>query len=182
MQIMLFVWKIIWKASAVVVALLVGAFGANQVGWSGAELVVNFPLMGPVEDFVTVFMFTVGAAMTIGSVFFVHRIAKHALWMMVPILLYCAAVLGVWNGFVGDFDATRVEILKYGYANGYALEHMSERGRFRTCQDRRIDLTDDAKEICARARNVAPGERIPGSEYKCGFLGMSGCFETSPKK
>jgi hypothetical protein len=44
------------------------------------------------------------------------------------------------------------------------IEHMSPRGRYRTCQDAEIDLTDDAKVICARPLNVAPGERTPGSE------------------
>jgi hypothetical protein len=57
---------------------------------------------------------------------------------------------------------------------------MGARGRFRTCEDAQIQLTDDAKAVCARPLNVGPGERIPGSEYKCGFLGMFGCFNTAP--
>jgi hypothetical protein len=77
------------------------------------------------------------------------------------------------------FDATRGEAIKYHLANAYALEHMSERGRFLSCQDSRIELTDDAKAVCGRALNPAPGERIPGSEHGCGFLGMFGCFSTA---
>jgi len=71
-------------------------------------------------------------------------------------------------------------VITHQWANGYALEHMGARGRFRTCEDQQIQLTDDAKAICARVLNVAPGERIPGSEHKCGFLGMLSCFDTGP--
>jgi hypothetical protein len=175
MKIIPFVWKIIWKTAVVPIALLIGALGASQAGWSGAELIVNAPLMGPLEDFATGIMLTLGAAMTIGPVMLVHRIAKPALFLMVPILFYSAVVPGAWNGFAGDFDSTRVEIIKHQYANAYALEHMTPRGRFRTCKDERIELIDDeAKAICALALKAAPGERIPGSEHRCGFLGMFG--------
>jgi hypothetical protein len=164
--------------------------------------------MGPIESFVTLFLFAVGAAMTVGSVFLVLRIAKPALFVMVPILLYFAVVMGAWDGLASDFDATRREVLKHRWANGYALEHMTERGRFRTCHqgiytapfywqnapeegspgipgavDNRgidtgmgISLTDDAQAVCQRAMTVGPGERVPGSEHKCGFLGTSVCF------
>ncbi len=90
MKIMPFLWKIVWKPPVVVVALLIGSLGATQAGWSCAELVVNAPLMGPIEDFVTGIMFTVGTAMTIGPLILVHRIAKPALYLMVPILVYSA--------------------------------------------------------------------------------------------
>ena len=59
MKIMPFLLKIVWKTPVVAVALLVGFLGATQAGWSSAELVVNAPLMGPIEDFVTGIMFTV---------------------------------------------------------------------------------------------------------------------------
>jgi len=87
-RIMHFVWKIVWKTPVVAVAMIVAALGAIQAGWSGAELIVNAPLMGPIESLVTVFMLAVGAAMTIGSAFLVLRIAKPVLFLMVPILLF----------------------------------------------------------------------------------------------
>jgi hypothetical protein len=182
MQIIRFLWKFVWKTAVVVMALLLGALAANQAGWSGAESVINYPLIGMFEEFVTGIMFSFTMAVSVGAVFVVYKIAKPVLWVMVPILLYSAAVPGAWNGFLGDFDSTRVEAIKHGYANGYALEHMSDRGRFRTCHDTRIDLADDAKAVCARALDVAPGERIPGSEHRCGFLDMFGCFNTAPEK
>jgi hypothetical protein len=114
---MRFVWKIMWKTAVAAVALIVGSFAASQAGWSGAELVVNAPLMGLLEDFVTVFVFAIAGAMTVGPVLLVYRIAKPALWIMGPILLYFALVPGVWNGWMSDFDATRFEVLRYGYAN-----------------------------------------------------------------
>ena len=150
MQIIPYVWKIIWKAPVVVVALLVGSLGANQAGWSGAELVVNSLLMEPIEHLITGIMFAVGAAMAVGPVVLVHRIAKPALVLMVPILLYTALVLGAWNGVASDFDAIRADAIKHHYANAYALEHMSPRARFRTCQDGRIQLIDGAMAVCHR--------------------------------
>ena len=177
-----FAGRIIWKTPVVAVALLLGSFGASQVGWSGTELVVNSPLMGPLEDFVTGIIFAISAAMAVGPLLLVHRIAKPALALMVPILLYSAVVTGAWNGFASDFDATRVQAIRYHYANAYALEHMSPRGRFRSCEDTQIELTDDAKAVCAHALNVGPGERIPGSEHRCGLLGMSACFNTAEEK
>ena len=177
-----FVGRIIWKTPVVAVALLLGSLGASQAGWSGTELVVNSPLMGPIEDFVTGIIFAISAAMALGPLVLVHRIAKPALALMVPILLYSAVVPGGWDGFASDFDATRVQAIRYHYANAYALEHMSPRGRFRSCEDAQIELTDDAKAVCAHALNVGPGERIPGSEHRCGVLGMFGCFNTAPEK
>jgi hypothetical protein len=173
---------ILWKTPVVAGAVVVGSIAANQAGWSGAELVVNSPLMGMFEDFVTGILFSVGAAISVGTLLLVQRLAKPVLWLMVPIFLYAALVLGAWNGFAGDFDATRLEAVKHRAANAYALEHMSPRGRFRSCEDERIELTDDAKAVCARSSNVGPGERIPGSEHRCGLLGMFGCFNTAPEK
>jgi hypothetical protein len=182
MKIMPFLWKIVWKTPVVIVALLIGFLGATQAGWSGAELVVNSALMGPLEEFVTGIMFTVGAAMVVGPFILVQRIAKPALCLMVPILVYSAVVPGAWNGFASDFDTTRVQAINHHYANAYALEHMTPRGRFRSCKDERIELIDDdAKAVCARALNVVPGEDIPESEHRCGFLGMFRCFDTASK-
>ena len=61
MQIMPFVWKVIWKTPVIAVALVVGVVAASQAGWSGAELVVNSPLMGPLEDLITGIFFLLGS-------------------------------------------------------------------------------------------------------------------------
>jgi hypothetical protein len=178
---MRFVWKVIWKSAVVFVAVIIASLTGSQAGWSGAELIVNAPLMGLLEDFVTVFVFAIAGAMTVGPVLLVHRIAKPALWIMGPILLYFVLVPGVWNGWMSDFDATRFEVLRYGYANAYALEHMTLRGRYRTCEDQRIELTEDGKDVCERTVKAAPGEPIPGSEHRCGFLGGFSCFDIAPE-
>ena len=44
---------ILWKTPVVAGAVVVGSIAASQAGWSGAELVVNSPLMGMFEDFIT---------------------------------------------------------------------------------------------------------------------------------
>jgi hypothetical protein len=172
------VWNILWKIPVVTGALVIGTLAANQAGWSGAELIVNSPDTG-VGNFITDILFTAGAAISIGAVLLVQRIAKPILWAMVPFLLYSAVVPGAWKGVVSDFDATRGSAIQYHRANAYALEHMTERGRFLSCQDERIELTEDAKAVCAHALNGDPGERIPGSEHSCGPFGMFSCFNTA---
>jgi len=174
---MLSVRKILWKTSVVIGALVVGFMAASQAGWSGAEAIADRGQAGLVTD-----LLSLGSvALSYFAIVLVKRIAKPVLWVMVPILLYSAVVLGAWNGFASDFDGGRGEAIKHHYANGYILEHMSDRGRFLSCQDNRIELTEDAKVVCARALNVAPGQRIPGSEHRCGPLGFLECFDTAPE-
>lgn len=181
MKIMPSVGKIIWKTPVVIVALLASGVGASQAGWNGAELIVSGPYMGLFEGFITGLFCCIGTAVSFGAFLLVQRIAKPVLWLMAPIFLYSVLVSGAWNGFASDFDATRGEAIKHHAANAYALEHMSQRGRYLSCKDERIDLTDDAQAVCARALNVSTGERIPGSEHRCGPLGIFGCFNRAPQ-
>jgi hypothetical protein len=140
------------------------------------------PEMGTVEDFITGLIFSATAAVSFGAILLVHRIARPFQWIVVPVFLYVALVPGAWNGVAGDFDATRVESIRHRFANAYALEHMSQRARYRSCNDDRIELADDAKAVCARVMNVASGKPIPGSEHRCGLLGMFSCFSVAASK
>jgi hypothetical protein len=169
---------LLWKIPAVAGAVLIGAMASNQVGWSGAELVASRGDAG----FITDLFFTLSAGISFSTFTFVQRIAKPILWVMVPICLYSALVLGVWNGFASDFDSTRGEAIKHHMANAYALAHMTDKGRFLSCQDGRISLTEDATATCARVLNPPPGQLIPGSDHRCGFLGMFTCVNTAPEK
>ena len=85
--------------------------------------------------------FRSASAVTIGPVLLVYRIAKHTLWLLAPALLYTTVVVGAWNGFASGFDAILLEAIKHNYADAYALEHMTPRGRSLTCDDKRIELT-----------------------------------------
>jgi hypothetical protein len=174
--------QIIWKTPVVVGALVVGSIAASQAGWSGADLAVNSQLMGMFEEFTTGVFFAGGALVCVGAFYLVQRLAKPALWLMVPVLLYAGIVLGAWDGFASEFDAARFEARKHHSANAYILQHMTPRGRFRSCKDGGIELTDDAKAVCLAVMNARPGDRIPGSEHKCGPLGMFTCFSTAPEK
>jgi hypothetical protein len=182
MKIMRLIGKILWKTMLVAGALIIGSLGAYQFGWSGAELIVNAPFNGAFGDFISGLFLSLGGLAASAAVVLVQRIAKPILWVMVPILLYCAAVPGAWNGVVSDFDATRGAVIKRHYANAYAINHMTDRGRYLSCQDESIEFTADAKVACAKALAVAPGERVPGSEHRCGPLKMFGCFNTAPEK
>lgn len=177
----LLLWKVIWKTPFALLVIVAAAFGASQAGWSGAELIVNGQLMGAFEDLITGLCCAIGTAVCYGAFVLLQRLAKPALWLMVPVCLYSGLVLGLWNGSISDFDATRGEAIKHHEANAYAIEHMSERGRYLSCNDDRITLTEDAEAACTRALTAAPGQRIPGSEYHCGFLGLSTCFKTAPQ-
>lgn len=166
----------LWKALVVAGAVILGAIGANQVGWSGADLVLNSALMGSVEQEITWLFLLVGSAVACGTLWGVYRLAKPALWVFVPVMAYSALIPGIWNGIISDFDVTRGETLRHGFANTYALQHMTTRGLYRSCSDERIKLTEDADAYCKHALSVGPGERIPGSEHRCGPLGMVSCF------
>jgi len=143
--------SIIWKTVVVAGALLVGLLTANQVGWSGAEVVLTAPIMGLADTLGTTVIFAISALITVGSIILIYRIAKHVLWFAAPVFLYLAFVLGAWNGYMSDFDATRALVLQHGYANALALERMRPRGRDLTCKEGLIELSDDAKAICSRS-------------------------------
>jgi hypothetical protein len=143
--------SIIWKIPVVTVALLVAILFASQAGWSGAEVIVTAPIMEWWDTLGTSIIFVASAAIAAGAVMVIFRLAKHVLWLAAPVLLYVAVVLGAWNGYASSFDATRATALQQGYANAYALQHMSARGLYLTCNDERVELSDDAKPVCARA-------------------------------
>lgn len=64
-------------------------------------------------------------------------------------MLYSGLVAGTWNGIASDFDVTRGAVIRYHYANAYALRHMSAQAFDLTCHDTQISLTEDAKALCA---------------------------------
>lgn len=180
--------SVLWKTPVVIAAAILGSFAANQAAWSGADWLLNWGLMGLFERAITWVYFLVGTAVTYGTLWGVYRIAKPALWILVPVMTYSTFVLGVWNGVASDFDYTRGEALRHHDqpANAYALQHMTPRGLYRSCNDERIDLTEDGRAYCTRALSVGAGARIPGSEHWCGglldrLLGMDVCFDSSPK-
>jgi hypothetical protein len=49
---------------------------------------------------------------------------------------------------------------------------MTQRMHLSTCDGN--PLTEDAIEVCKRALSVPAGHIIPGSEHRCGFLGLFG--------
>jgi hypothetical protein len=161
-------WKIVWKALVLILALLFGGIGANQAGWSYTEVIANRAVMGASEQWLTAFMGTVGFAFALGSLLLARRIATPALWVMLPVLAYCALVLGAWNGYASDFDTYRFQAIRHHRANAYTIEHMTKRGRYLSCQDQRIELTDDAEEACAQALSAPVGETISGSGHSSG--------------
>jgi hypothetical protein len=173
--------RFLGRALIAIAALVIGSLGAFQLGWSAADLVVNAPLNGVLDDFISGLLLTAAGLVAAGSFVAVQKVARPLLWILVPALVYCAVVPGAWNGVVSDFDRTRGEVMKKHYANAYAIDHMSDRGRYVTCHDESVQLTTDARAACVKALNVAPGERIPGSEHRCGFLKLFGCFETAPR-
>lgn len=151
---------IIWKTPVVAVALVVGMLGGSQAGWSGGEVIVNARIMEWWDTLGTGVIFAVSAVITAGAVLLIYRLSKHVLWVVGPVFLYVAVVLGAWNGYMSGFDATRAEVLQHGYANAFALDHMRARSRYLTCNDERIELDDDAKAVCASALAVGdPSKR-----------------------
>jgi hypothetical protein len=174
--------RLLWKIPVALLVIVIGTFMANQAGWSGADLMLNTDLMGFFEHLITAFMFFASLALCYGAVVLVDRLTKPMLWLLVPLFLYSGVVMGAWNGFMSDFDSTRSAVIRHRYANAYALNHMTARGRYRSCNDQRISLTDDAQAVCERVMKGAPGEIIAGSEHHCGVFGILTCYSTAPLK
>lgn len=169
--------RLLWKIPAVIIAVILGLFGASQAGWSGADVVLNFREMGLADAFVTSVLFFVGFALCYAALLFIRWAGKPLLWLMIPLSLYIAIVPSAWNGYVSGFDHSRGAVIRDGWANAYVLEHMTPRGRYESCIDSRIRLTEDAKSVCQKAVSGAPGEVVPGSGRRCGLFGLVICYK-----
>lgn len=174
--------KLLWKIPAVIIAVVIGVFGASQAGWSGADVVVNLKATTLGDSFLTSLMFFVGFALCYGAIVFVKWAGKPLLWVVVPLFLYIAIVPSAWNGYVCGFDHPRGAVIREGWANAYVLESMSPRGRYESCGDSRIRMTEDAEAVCSRVLHGAPGEVVPGSGRKCGLFGLARCYDFTPQK
>lgn len=139
----------VWKTFAVILAVIVGIFASNTAGWN-----LGASLFGPADysegfgGFLNTIMGGIGLTASVAVLYFVFRIAKWVLWGLVPVMLYFAFVVGLWNGLGSDFDTTRLAAIRYHYANAYALQHMSATAFALSCADARITLTEDAKALC----------------------------------
>lgn len=143
----------VWKTVAVILAIIVGIFASNAAGWNGgAALLGAVPYSEGLGAFANLALGLVGFFGCIVVGYFVFRIAKWVLWLLVPIMLYSGFVIGTWNGIASGFDTTRAEVIRHHYANAYALRHMSAHAFDLTCNDTEITLTEDAKVLCASSK------------------------------
>jgi hypothetical protein len=139
-----------WKTVAVVLPIVVGIFASNAAGWNGAAALFGPPTYSEgLGSFANLTVGLLGFSGCIALGYFVFGIAKWALWLLVPIMLYSGFVVGTWNGTASGFDTIRLEAIRHQYANAYALRRMSVQAFDLTCRDPRITLTDDAKALCA---------------------------------
>ena len=172
----------VWKVPAVFVLIILGVFASSQVGWSGLDVILNFQIMGLIEELVSWPILVASAIFLLAIIYAIEKLSKKSLWIALPIFIYGALIMGAWNGYWGDFDYSRLESIRHNYANAYAIEHMGKRAIYLSCHDKRIYLTDDAQAACVRILTVGPGEEIPGSEHHCGFLNSFRCAYYAPAK
>lgn len=146
------IFSAVWRSLTVVGFILANIFFSSQMGWSGAEVVFRIRAMGLVETIITFVFFAVSAVVVAAVTLGIFRVSRTAFWLTIPISLYCALVLGVWDGYVSGFDSTRAALLKERVdANAYALRHMTAHGRDLTCREGRIDLSDEAARAICRS-------------------------------
>ena len=138
----------VWKTVAVILAIIVGMFASNTAGWNGGAALLSPTTSLEHLDFVNLTLGVLGLFGCVAVSYFVFRIAKWALWLLVPIMLYFGLVIGLLDGIASDFDVTRREVIRHHYANAYALQHMSAHAFDLTCHDTQITLTEDAKVLC----------------------------------
>jgi hypothetical protein len=174
--------KLLWKIPAALIAVILGLFGSSQAGWSGADVVLNFREMGLANAFETSVFFSIGFGVCYGALMFIRWSARPVLWLMIPLSLYVAIVPSAWNGYVSGFDHSRGAVIRDGWANAYVLEHMAPRGRYESCSDSRIRLTEDAESVCHKAISGAVGEVVPGSGHRCGLFGLVTCYDVVQQK
>lgn len=174
--------QLLWKIPTVIIAVILGLIGASQAGWSGADVILNFREMGLASAFGTSIFFFIGFALWYGTFLLIKWAVKSLLWVMIPLSIYVAIVPSALNGYVSGFDGSRSVVLKNGWANSYVLEHMTPRGRYESCSDNRIRLTEDAVGVCRSAVSGAPGEVVPGSGHRCGLFGLVNCYNIVPQK
>jgi hypothetical protein len=136
----------LWKAFLLALFTVVGAFAASQIGWSGAKAIVK---VFEGQDALTDVLFGLAMLVLFGVLRYIRRVARRFLWVAVPIWAYYAAIGGVWNGVVSDFDYVRGQAVTYHKANLYSLQHMTEHGQRLTCSDPGIDLAADTEAFCA---------------------------------
>ena len=109
---------LLWKITAVVIAALLGLICANQAGWNGADVALNFKETGLIGDFLESLMFLVSFGICYGAILFVKWIAKPLLWVMVPMFLYAAIVPGM------------VEWIQFGIRHFAIGSHQRRLGEF----------------------------------------------------
>jgi hypothetical protein len=184
------VLKYFLRGLTVIASIVIGTLAASQAGWSGGDATVNLLLVGPIELQIAWLLFCVSLGVAWMCVYLVYRYSRRSLWLQIPLMTYAALVLGLWNGYMSDFDGVRAEALRHRTkpANAYELQHMNKRGLYRTCNGSEIDLTGDALKYCEEKLSVKSGDKVPGSEHLCGSLvegilkGMTGtvCYEYAP--
>ena len=171
----------VWRTAVSIVAIVVAAFAASEIGWDGANLALYEPLMNWSEIGTNLILLVLCLTAAVGSVFLVEYCQPKANYILIPIMAI-SALINIWNGYWSDFDYTRLQALKNRDqpANAYALKTMTRRGLYLTCNDRRIQLTQDADEYCAERLSVLPGDQVPGSEHYCGNFFIDAFFRQTP--
>lgn len=146
---------VIWKTLALIIALVIGLIAANTLGWNGGAWLIGGASTDRegIGGFINHSIMVVGAIGCVAVLYFVARIAKWALWVFVPLMLYAAVVLGTWQGVASGFDSTRIEVIRHHYANAYALKHMRPSAINATCHDPKIFIDEDARVFCASHGN-----------------------------
>lgn len=98
---------ILWKIPTVIVVSIIGNLFAMQTGWSFSYEFFHMDdgLVGlNIEHVLTL----ASGAVVWGVLWTVHRLARHALWLLVPLMVWAFLVGGVWNGYASDWDYERV--------------------------------------------------------------------------
>ncbi len=126
---------------------LAGCFAAETAAWNFGAWLTN-DLHSP-SAFVSHTLALLGAAGCMAILFVTNRYARLGLWIVVPLMLYAAIVLGFWNGFGSGFSSFRLEAIKHGEANLYTLDHMDAHNASLTCGDARVTIAPDAHTKCA---------------------------------
>ena len=144
---------VLWKTLVVIGATIIGCIAANQAAWSGANFFLNEDKFSLIDNVDHIIMWVSGA-IAYGTLWVVWRLAKPALWVVVPVMAYSAIVLGIWNGVASDFDLMFLGAMQHHYADIYVLQKMKPTNVHLACHNERIKLSEDGKAYCEQLQQT----------------------------
>ena len=83
----------VWKVPAVFVLIILGVFASSQVGWSGLDVILNFQIMGLIEQLVSWPILVASGIFLLAIIYAIEKLSKkysglHYQYLFMALLLW----------------------------------------------------------------------------------------------